>query len=276
MLLHHPFQSFQPVMDFIRSAAHDPERGRDQADHLPHRHELGADGVADPGGAARQGSDGDRRTDGALRRGSQHQLGRPARAGRRAGGVRRGRPEDACQAGAGDPARGRRACSCYAHLGTGNYHPTTTKLYTDFGLLTANPAADDRGQRGVHPPDQPDQAQEPAITCGWRRSPCRRKSSRAIRNEAAHRRDGPARAHHRQDECAGRRIGDPRAVRGVERWREDRPDRARRLLAAAGRAGPVGEYPGALDRRPLPRTQPHLSTSATTWRTTSTCPAPTG
>jgi polyphosphate kinase len=28
----------------------------------------------------------------------------------------------------------------YAHLGTGNYHPTTTKFYTDFGLLTANSA----------------------------------------------------------------------------------------------------------------------------------------
>ncbi|MES2299041.1 MAG: polyphosphate kinase 1 [Pseudomonadota bacterium] len=26
----------------------------------------------------------------------------------------------------------------YAHLGTGNYHLTTTKLYTDFGLLTCN------------------------------------------------------------------------------------------------------------------------------------------
>jgi polyphosphate kinase len=26
----------------------------------------------------------------------------------------------------------------YVHLGTGNYHPRTTKLYTDFGLLTGD------------------------------------------------------------------------------------------------------------------------------------------
>ena len=27
----------------------------------------------------------------------------------------------------------------YIHLGTGNYHPRTTRFYTDFGLLTSNP-----------------------------------------------------------------------------------------------------------------------------------------
>jgi polyphosphate kinase len=38
-----------------------------------------------------------------------------------------------------EETRGRARIVPYVHLGTGNYHPTTTKLYTDFGMLTANP-----------------------------------------------------------------------------------------------------------------------------------------
>jgi polyphosphate kinase len=37
-----------------------------------------------------------------------------------------------------EEVRGRPTLVRYAHLGTGNYHSATTKLYTDFGMLTAN------------------------------------------------------------------------------------------------------------------------------------------
>ncbi len=39
-----------------------------------------------------------------------------------------------------EESRGRARVVPYVHLGTGNYHPATTKLYTDFGLMTAEPA----------------------------------------------------------------------------------------------------------------------------------------
>jgi len=38
-----------------------------------------------------------------------------------------------------EEVRGRPTLVRYAHLSTGNYHSATTKLYTDFGMLTAHP-----------------------------------------------------------------------------------------------------------------------------------------
>jgi polyphosphate kinase len=37
------------------------------------------------------------------------------------------------------PMNGRMVLRRYVHLGTGNYHPRTARLYTDFGLMTSEP-----------------------------------------------------------------------------------------------------------------------------------------
>ena len=54
------------------------------------------------------------------------------------------------------------ACVRYAHLGTGNYHPRTARLYTDFDLLTCRRGHLRRRERGVpaaHRPGQGDEAE---------------------------------------------------------------------------------------------------------------------
>jgi polyphosphate kinase len=138
MLLHHPFQSFVPVLEFVRSAAHDPDvvaikqtiyrtgmnsllmeslilaaqRGKEVTVIV----ELMArfDEEANINWADRLERVGAQVVYGVVGLKTHAKLALVIR--REAGELRQ-----------------------YAHLGTGNYHPTTTKLYTDFGLLTANP-----------------------------------------------------------------------------------------------------------------------------------------
>jgi polyphosphate kinase len=137
MLLHHPFQSFVPVLEFVRSAAHDPsvvavkqtiyrtgmnsllmeslilaaQRGKEVTVIV----ELMArfDEEANINWADRLEHAGAQVVYGVVGLKTHAKLALVIR--REDGELRQ-----------------------YAHLGTGNYHPTTTKLYTDFGLLTAD------------------------------------------------------------------------------------------------------------------------------------------
>ena len=136
----------------------------------------------------------------------------------------------------------------YAHLGTGNYHGRTARLYTDFGLLTSR--ADicaDVNEVFLH------------ITSLARATSAAAPLARAFHDaRAADRRDpargaacarGQARAHRREDERAARGGRDPHALHRVAGGRKDRAHRARRVRAAPGAQGDLGEHPRALDRR---------------------------
>jgi polyphosphate kinase len=142
ILLHHPFQAFQPVIDFIYSAATDPSvvaikqtvyragmnselmealigaalRGKEVTVIV----ELMArfDEEANINWAERLEHAGAQVVYGVVGLKTHAKMALVMR--RETGGLRK-----------------------YAHLGTGNYNPATAKHYTDFGLLTADPALTD-------------------------------------------------------------------------------------------------------------------------------------
>ena len=144
ILLHHPYQSFDPVVEFIRCAADDPDvvaikqtvyrtgvnsvlmealieaayRGKEVTVVV----ELMArfDEEANINWAGRLEQAGAQVVYGVFGLKTHAKLALLLR-----------RERD---------SRGRARLVPYAHLGTGNYHPRTTRLYSDFGLLTRDPS----------------------------------------------------------------------------------------------------------------------------------------
>ena len=139
IVVHHPYESFDVVVQFLVQAARDPNVVAIKQTLYRTSADSPIVARADRGGRSRQVRHRAGRDQGALRRGGQHPLGARPRARRRAGRVRLHRVEDPRQAVDGGAARGR-ARSHLLPLGTGNYHPVTARIYTDLSLFTADPA----------------------------------------------------------------------------------------------------------------------------------------
>lgn len=137
VLLHHPFQSFNPVIEFIQQAARDP-------DVLSIRqtvYRTGTDSEIMEAliDAARQGKEVTVVVELLARFDEQANInwaGKLEEAGAHVvygvvGYKTHAKMALVVRREGGSLRR-------YAHLGTGNYHPRTTKLYTDLGLLTCH------------------------------------------------------------------------------------------------------------------------------------------
>ena len=144
ILLHHPFQSFDPVVEFIRRAADDPDVvAIKQTVYRTGVNSVLMEALIE---AARRGKEVTVVVELLARFDEEANINWAEKLEQVGAQVVYGvfglktHAKLALLLRREVDAKGRTRLQSYAHLGTGNYHPRTARLYTDFGLLTANKA----------------------------------------------------------------------------------------------------------------------------------------
>jgi polyphosphate kinase len=141
VLLHHPFQSFLPVIDFIRTTANDPNVIAIK--QTVYRTGTDSELMEILVDAARKGKEVTVVVELMARFDEEANLNWAARLEEVGAHVVYGvvghktHAKMALIVRREDTEQGK-VLRRYAHLGTGNYHPATARQYTDFGLLTAH------------------------------------------------------------------------------------------------------------------------------------------
>ena len=143
VLLHHPFESFEPVIEFIRRAVDDPDVvAIKQTVYRTGANSVLMEALID---AAHQGKEVTVVVELLARFDEEANINWAERLEQAGAQVVYGvfglktHAKLALLLRREKDLTGQSRLQPYAHLGTGNYHPRTARQYTDFGLLTAHP-----------------------------------------------------------------------------------------------------------------------------------------
>ncbi|MBK9392863.1 MAG: polyphosphate kinase 1 [Uliginosibacterium sp.] len=142
LLLHHPFQSFVPVIDMLRAAADDPQVVAIRM--TVYRTGTDSELMEQLLKAARKGKEVNVVVELMARFDEEANINWASRLEEAGAHVVYGvfgyktHAKMLLIVRREDDGKGQQILQRYVHLGTGNYHPRTTRFYTDFGLLTAN------------------------------------------------------------------------------------------------------------------------------------------